>query len=178
MSRRYLNPNEMDLYAAAGTVGRVVVLVTVPLTTVMFPKVARSIAELNQPRAFWHALGLVSLVGIGAALCCWLFPQLPIRMLQGNKFLEAVPLVPLFAWAVLPLTLTNILVNNLLARGRFGIIVPLVLIAAGYAYALSVYHTSAREIIRMLFLFAGSACVVSALFTWMDRTRHPLAEAG
>jgi hypothetical protein len=118
-------------------------------------------------------LGLVGLVGIGAAAACWLFPEWPIRLLQGKKFLEAVPLVPLFAWAVLPLTLTNILVNNLLARGRFAIVPILVLIAGGYAFALTQYHGSAREIIRMLFVFAGIACAISALFTCFDRARNP-----
>jgi O-antigen/teichoic acid export membrane protein len=165
MSRRYLRPAEMDFYAVAGTIGRVVVLITVPLTNVMFPKVARSMAEDSRPAAFVHALVLVGLVGIGAALVCSVFPALPIRLLQGNKFLEAAPLVPLFAWAVLPLTLTNILV----ARGRFAVVPLLVLVTAGYWLFLQASHESARAIIRALFAFASLACLVSALCCWLDR---------
>ena len=169
MSRRYLRPAEMDFYAVAGTIGRVVVLITVPLTNVMFPKVARSMAEDSRPAAFVHALALVGLVGVGAALVCSIFPALPIRLLQGNKFLEAAPLVPLFAWAVLPLTLTNILVNNLLARGRFGVVPLLVLVTTGYWLFLQASHDSARAIIRALFAFASLACLVSGVCCWMDR---------
>jgi len=175
LSRRYLSPGEADTYAAAGTIGRVVVLITVPLTNVMFPKVARSIAEASRPSAFFHALALASFVGIGAAIACSLFPALPIRLLQGSRFLDAVPLVPLFAWAMLPLTLANILVNNLLARGRFAVVPILVLLSAGYWLFLEAYHDSARAIIQAIFLFASAACVLSGLACWLDRGPRPAA---
>jgi len=33
--------------------------------------------------------------------------------------IAAAPLVPWYAWALVPLTLANVLIQNLLARGRF-----------------------------------------------------------
>ena len=39
--------------------------------------------------------------------------------LSNPEMWEAAPLVPWFAWALLPLTVANVLVQNILARGRF-----------------------------------------------------------
>jgi O-antigen/teichoic acid export membrane protein len=182
-SRRFLPPEQMDLYAAAGTIGRVVVLITVPLTVVMFPKVARSIAAATRPAAFFQALLMVGLVGGAAAVMCTLFPALPIRLLQGPRYLEAAALVPVFAWSVLPLTLATVLANNLFARGCYGIIPVLVVLTIGYHLYLESHHGDARQIIQALFMFSSAACVCCALACWrVGRKTRPslvaIAEAG
>jgi len=55
-----------------------------------------------------------------------------------KSFLDvSTPLVPWFAWGMLPLTLANVLINALLARGRFAVVPWLVLVAIGYGVALA-----------------------------------------
>ncbi len=49
---------------------------------------------------------------------------------------KAAPLVPWFAWALLPLTVANVLVQNILARARFQAVPWLVLVPPAYAAAL------------------------------------------
>jgi hypothetical protein len=51
-------------------------------------------------------------------------------------FWAAAPLVPWFAWALLPLVLSNVLIANLLARDRFKVVPWVVAIAGAYALTL------------------------------------------
>src|SRR5262249_48649714 len=72
------------------------------------------------------------------ALACTLFPQLPVRIIyvRNPDYWRSAPLVPWIAWAVLPLILANVLLNNLLARGRFRVVPWSLGVAVGYGITL------------------------------------------
>jgi hypothetical protein len=117
--------------------------VAMPLVQVMFPKVARSAALTRPSQAMYLALAATAGVGASAALACTLLPELPLRLIFiGNPVAwEAAPLVPWFAWALLPLMLAMVLINNLLAQERFGIVPWMLGVTAGYLWALTVWRT-------------------------------------
>ena len=50
----------------------------------------------------------------------------------------AASVLPWYAWAMVPLALANVLVNNLLARSQFRIVPALAVLAAAYGVALAV----------------------------------------
>lgn len=123
-----------ELYVPAAMVGLALNTLTAPVVAVMFPKIARSAALAGTTRAFTLALGATAGVTILLALGLTAFPELPVRVVfVGNPtYLKGASLVPLYSWAMVPLILANVLINNLLARGRFAV-VPWVL-AVGVAY--------------------------------------------
>src|SRR5262249_7536955 len=51
------------LYSAAGMIGRALVLFTIPITAVMFPKIAHSAARSEKTDVLAYALGLTALMG-------------------------------------------------------------------------------------------------------------------
>jgi O-antigen/teichoic acid export membrane protein len=126
------------------------------------------------------AVGATFLVGSAAAVVSSLFPELPIRVIQGPEYLEAAPLVTWFSWCLLPLTLANTLLNSLLARSRFGFVVPLALVAGVYWLAQRRFASStgkpgiwggtstatSEAIIQAMGWAALAALIVTALFTW------------
>lgn len=126
------------LYAAAGRIGRALVMFTIPLAVVLFPKVARSAATGEPTEALRLALGATLGTGVAAALACTLFPALPLRILFAGRpeFLGAAPLVVGFVWAMLPLTAAYTLIHNLLARERYAAAPWLAAVAAGYVVTL------------------------------------------
>ena len=170
---------ETGLYAAAGMIGRALVFFTIPLTAVMFPKIVRSAARAEKSDVMVQALGATALLGCGAAIGCTIFPELPIRIVYDKSFLPAARLVPWFAWCMLPLTLANVLINNLMARERFKIVPWLILIAAGYATTLGLFHESPLRVVQTLGLFSLLLLVVCTWFTWGVRvpTRTSALEA-
>jgi hypothetical protein len=120
-------------------------------------------------------LGATALLGGGAALFCTLFPALPLRLVYNASFLVIKPLVPWFAWCMLPLTLANVLINNLLARQRFRAVPWLIVVAAAYGltllaagnYLVRLDSLAAFKIVvQILGLFSLLLLGVSIWFSW------------
>lgn len=121
-------------YFPASMIGFALTQVTVPLAMVMFPKISRSVAVGQKSNVLLHALAATAGLGaFGALLVTWL-PWLPLRIvfaLSPDKW-AAAPLVPWLVWAMLAYALTNVLVNNLIARARWEIVPWVVAVAIGY----------------------------------------------
>jgi O-antigen/teichoic acid export membrane protein len=136
---QYFFPEQLSpYYAAAATIGVALVMFTTPMAAVMFPKLVRGLAERRSSNAFWLALGGTLAMGACGAVVCTLVPELPLRILFAGKvqFLASAILVPWFMWAMLPVTLANVLIGSLMARGRFECVPWLMAVAAGYVVAI------------------------------------------
>lgn len=173
--------NKTPLYMPAAMIGLALVTFTTPLSAVMFPKVVRSAALTQDTRALRQALGATALLGAAAALACTVVPKLPLQIIYFSKpiYWSAAPLVPWFTWSLLPLILANVLLSNLLARGRFAVVPWAVLVAAGYAVALAVLKqklpgiedtmAAFRTVVQTLGAFSLLLLAVAAIFTWRDK---------
>jgi O-antigen/teichoic acid export membrane protein len=175
-TQNYFPREQTGFYAAAGMVGRALIFFTQPLTLVMFPKLARSAATGEKSNALLLTLGATILAGSAAAIGCTLFPSLPLLVVGGKSFLVVAPLVPWFAWCMLPLVFSNVLISSLMARSRFAAVPWLVLVAIGYGVALAMVGRHAgnlpdtqaglRMMIQTLGIFNLLLFFVCAWFTW------------
>jgi O-antigen/teichoic acid export membrane protein len=175
-TQNFFPRDQTPFYLAAGIIGRALVFFTQPLTQVMFPKLARSSATGEKSNALVLALGATVFAGGCAAIACSVLPWLPLRIVYDKSYLVATPLVPWFAWCMLPLTLSNVLINSLMARSRFAAVPWLVLVAVGYGIALSMVGRHAgsladtqagfRMMIQTLGVFNLIMFGVCAWFTW------------
>jgi O-antigen/teichoic acid export membrane protein len=165
---RHFFPEERTAYyAAAGMIGRALVFFTQPLTAVMFPKLVHSAARSQKTDVLARVLGVTLLLGVAAAIGCTLFPSLPLRIVYDKSYLDvATPLVPWFVWSMVPLTLSIVLINSLMAHARFASVIPLVIVALGYATALYFFHDSFIMVIRTLGIFSSLMVGVCVWFTW------------
>src|SRR5262249_53163867 len=122
----------------ANLTGFAIMMFVSPIAMVMFPRVVRSKAKSETTDAMKLTFLLTAAVGIMAALTCMVLPTLPLRIIYAAtpKMLAAAPLVPWFAWALLPLTLSNVLITNLLAHERYKVVPFAVAIAVGYLVTL------------------------------------------
>jgi O-antigen/teichoic acid export membrane protein len=170
---------QTGFYAAAGMIGRALVYFTQPLATVMFPKIVQSAARTEKTNVLAQALGVTALAGGAAAIACTFLPSLPIRIVYGlgvdsKAYLEiATPLVPWFAWCMLPLTLSVVLINALLARAQFRAVPCLVAVAVGYGVALYYRHETFQMVIQTLGIFSTLMLAVCAWFTWGKKVHSP-----
>ncbi len=177
--RYFLESSQTEPYIMAGTLARVVFFFLAPLTTVMFPKIARSAASSEKTSVLMQALGVTALMGVGTALCLTIIPQVPMFLLYGQSQSPALELIPIYAWCLLPLPLANVLVNNLLARERYGVVPWLAALAAAYYFALShVAKTSAEQSPQrfdtILYTLGGFGILllgVCLIYAWQDIRR-------
>lgn len=163
------------LYGAAGMIGRGLVVFTGPLMAVMFPKIVASAARSEKTNVLAQALGATALAGGLAALACTLLPELPLRIIYKPHYWSSAPLVPWFGWCMLPLTMANVLIGNLLAREQFAAVPWLVLVAAGYGAALmgqagafqaAEQFVAFKMVVRTIGAFSLLLLGVAAWFTW------------
>jgi O-antigen/teichoic acid export membrane protein len=167
--RRFFSEEQTGYYAAAGMIGRALVYFTMPMAMVMFPKLARSKATGEKSHALELALGVTALAGAAAALGCTIFPSLPLRVVYDKSFLDiSTPLVPWFAWCMLPLTLATVLLNSLMARSQFNAVPWLVAVAVAYGLTLYFYHKSFTQVIQTLGIFSVIMLAVCVWYAFFD----------
>jgi O-antigen/teichoic acid export membrane protein len=170
---------QTNFYGAAGMIGRALVFFTQPMAAVMFPKIVQSAARAEKTDVLAHALGVTALAGATAAICCTLLPSLPIRIVYGmgtdsKAYLEmATPLVPWFAWCMLPLTLATVLIDALLARAQYRAVPWLVAVAIAYGVTLYFRHGTFQIVIQTLGIFSLLLLGVCAWFTWGKKVHIP-----
>jgi hypothetical protein len=130
------------------------------------------------------ALGTTGALLGSAAVACTLLPELPLRILFFSKpdIWKASALVPWFAWALLPLILANVLVNNLMARERFATAPWLTGVAACYGCALLLLReqllsmetfTAFKTILGTLGVFSLVMLCVAVVFTRKESNVSP-----
>lgn len=122
-----------DAYGAAGTLARALVTFTAPLVSVMFPLLVRAGVRGEASNVGRLTLGLTLAMSAGGALTLTLLAGFFLKLGFNPKFAAAAPLVPWFAWAMVPLTLTNVLVAQLFARGNYAAAPWLAAVAVAYA---------------------------------------------
>jgi O-antigen/teichoic acid export membrane protein len=168
--------DEAKFYSAAAVVGVGLVAFATPLAAVMFPKVVRGFVQSQRTNSLQLALlGTILLGGLGA-LFCSIWPELPLRIMffRTPEFLKSAVLVPWFMWGMLPLTIANVLINHVLAVGRFKAVPLLTLTAIAYGISLNHYlgHAAGmppfaafRGVVQLLAFFSTVLLGIALLFT-------------
>ena len=181
--------DQSKFYAAVAMVGIGLVTFTTPMASVMFPKLVTSVAKGQRSNSFMLALAGTALLGIFGALVCTFLPELPLRILFFNKpeFWISSQLIPWFMWCMLPVTVANVMVSDLLAKRRFAVVPFLVVIAAAYCWTIHQYLASAptedhftvfKGVIQRLGLFATFLLLAAAAFSFLgSQSAHFKAQA-
>lgn len=163
---------QMDAYIAAGTLARAIVTFTAPLAAVMFPKVVQGLVHGRKTDALQMTLvGAVVLASIAAVGLSVVSPFVFHHIFPASK--SIVPLMPWFAWSMVPLALANVLINDLMARSRFVAAPWLALVAVFYGFTLAFNHDSFKQVIVVLGAFNCLLLLVAGWFVWRCPSRVP-----
>jgi O-antigen/teichoic acid export membrane protein len=164
--RFFLDKSQTGGYTAAGILSRALVLFTGPLAAVMFPKIVRSLASSQETDMLKVTLWSTAvLAGLGAIYVAYILP-FGLRIFFKGAFVSGIPLMPPFAASMAVLTVVNVLINNLMARGRFQVVPWLLLVVGAYALTLLKFHRSVEQVIYTLGAFSVLMAVTCLLFTW------------
>jgi len=170
-AKAYFSGDAMKPYVLAGTFSRALLWLVMPLAAVMFPKIVHSSANRQKNNLFGLVvLGTAVLASCGA-LGLWLFGPIVVKVVAtSGDVAGTMALIPWYAGAMVPLAMANVMVNDLLARSRFGVVPFIVLLAVGYGFALPLVlnHFPGRleVVLQTLGIFNLLLFVVCAWFTW------------
>ncbi|MCX8089923.1 MAG: hypothetical protein N3I86_03170 [Verrucomicrobiae bacterium] len=177
-AKAFFSGEEMKPYVAAGTLSRALLWAVLPLAAVMFPKLVRGHARAEKT----NLLGLVAL-GTGVLTVCgmlglWLTGPWVVKVVYKSGDVDGVMrLLPWYAGAMIPLALANVFVNDLLARNRFGIVGPALVLAVAYGFTLvqvlNRFPGRLEVVLQTLGLFNLLLLLVSVAFVRRGRAAEP-----
>ena len=135
--KAWFSPDAMKPYIAAGTLSRGLLWLVLPLAAVMFPKIVHSSAKREKNNLFGLVVLGTAVLGVCGIIGLWLAGPLLVKIVyKSNDIAGTMALIPWYAGAMVPLALANVMVNDLLARSRFGVVPFMALLAIAYGFTL------------------------------------------
>jgi O-antigen/teichoic acid export membrane protein len=170
-------PDQNKFYVSAGTLSRALMWLVGPLAAVMFPRLVQSAAKGEKQ----DLLGLV-LVGTGVlagvgALGLSLVGPLVVKIVYKENFVaDVTALLPWYAGAMVPLSVANVLLNNLMSKPSSKVALGVVIFCLAIAFAASLthFHRSLVQVLQVVFLFNTLLLIICGWFTWQGKS--PLSE--
>jgi O-antigen/teichoic acid export membrane protein len=164
--KHYFKPEEASQYAAASLFGRAVGWLISPLCTVLFPHVwDENRHEANRALLLKFLLAAAGL-GIAAACVCTVTSGLLTKLLLGRADAEVTALIPLCAWAMLPIGVANVFLNFVMARGRYGFLVSFVTTAVLYLVGFALWHDTLRHVVAIVAVFGVATLALFVAITY------------
>ena len=149
--KHFFTPNEAGIYAAAALVSKVIFFALLPISQVMFPKVAElRIKGLPHTAIFLKSLALVTLLSAIAVATYFLAPSFVLNFLFGSEYSAAVPLIGLFGAAIALLSISYVFVNYFLSSGRTKFVYALPVFALAEVLLILFWHSSLHQIVTVL----------------------------
>src|SRR5262249_15315492 len=171
--KTYFNEDQAGFYVSAGTLSRALMWFVLPLASVMFPRLVHSAARSEKSNLMGLVLGGTAiLAAVGAASLSVLGPWI-VRFIYKPEFVPvASSILPWYAFAMVPLAVANVLLNNLLARpdSKWGLAISVLLLALIYMFALTQRHDSLITVLKTLGAFNVLLLGVCAWFSWRHKT--------
>ena len=172
-AKAYFSDDEMGPYVAAGTLSRGLLWLVLPLASVMFPKIVQSSVKNEKSNLFALVVLGTAVLAICGGFGLWLFGPLAIKIVYKSSYLGAATLIPWYAGAMVPLAMANVLVNDLLARGRFAVVPFMVILAVAYGFTLPLmlnhFPGHIEVVLQTLGVFNLLLFGVCAWFAWGNK---------
>jgi O-antigen/teichoic acid export membrane protein len=169
-AKAFFPGDQMASYVAAGTLSRALLWLVLPLAAVMFPKIVHATAKSEKSNLLGIVLlGTAVLSICGSAGLCLIGPFVVKLAFKPEFVASTTALLPWYAGAMIPLTLANVLVNDLMAKGRFKIVLPTVVLAGTYAFSLPwVLHRFPGRMEVVLQTVGAFSLVLLAICAWFS----------
>lgn len=151
----YFPKADADYYVGAGTLSRALLWFVLPLASVMFPRLVHSDTKSEKSNLMGMVLLGTAVLSIVGALGLALLGPFLVPLIPGafkNNAAQICALLPWYGAAMVPLAVSNVLLNQLLARPDSKLpLAAFVLIAAiSYLFALSRFHTYPVTVLQVM----------------------------
>ncbi len=174
-AKAFFNDDAMKPYAVAGTLSRALLWLVLPLASVMFPKIVQANAKSQKNNLFnMVVLGTAILSICGAVSLCVVGPWVVRFVAKADDVAGTMALIPWYAGAMVPLALSNVMVNDLLARARYGVVPWMLALAIVYGFTapwmLNHFPGHIEIVLQTLGGFNLLLFLICAWFTWGGKT--------
>lgn len=157
--KHFFTSYDAGIYGAISTLGKIIFFGVGPISSVMFPIVARRQSKgENYKRIFIYSFIATILLSIAVLFIYWIFPSFVITSLYNSSYLEAKNLLFWFGLFMSLFTFSSLLINYSLSLGRTKVVLLPLLASLIQISVISVFHQSLFQVIT------GSILVIALLF--------------
>jgi O-antigen/teichoic acid export membrane protein len=163
--KHFLTASDTGLYSVASLLGKIALFLPMMMLSVLFPEVAKShIKKESAVKTVMITLSLsVAITGI-YTFVVYLFPELIIRALFGETYLQASGVLVTITFAMSLLSLSFIIFSAFLAKSIFSFLVPTyVIIGLTVMIIYLRLHNSFEQIAQAMLIGSASLLAVNLL---------------
>ncbi|MCE5301068.1 MAG: oligosaccharide flippase family protein [Spirochaetia bacterium] len=176
MVKHFFDEHNAGLYSATSMIGKAFLYFPSAIVMTLFPKVSENL-ELNKGTKILLIKSLVLTAGISlfGVIFCFIFPELIVGIMFGQKFMSITGIVRIFGMAIMPLVLFNVVMNYSLALHRYFFIYAMYAGIVLYAALLWFFHASFMQVVCILFgvnLLILAASVISLRLPGHGAQKH------
>ena len=171
--KSYFSEDEAGFYVSAGTLSRALMWLVLPLASVMFPRLVHSAVKKEKSSLMGLVLLGTGILALAGALGLSILGPWIVRFIYKKEFVQvASSILPWYAFAMVPLALANVLLNNLLARpdSKWGLAIAVLLLALAYMMALTQFHEHLVTVLKTLGATNLLLLGICAGFSWTSKT--------
>jgi O-antigen/teichoic acid export membrane protein len=166
LAKYFLSARDAGLYTSASVLGKIIFFFPAAIYVVMFPMIAEGHARgENTIGILRKSLAYTAFLSGSVALGYLLFPQLVVKLF-GLSYASALPLVAPYALAMFFFSLTVIVLNYHLAIKNLRYITLFASFTFFEIILLSIFHSSALEMAKVLLWVNFALFSVGLAYTW------------
>lgn len=171
LAKHFLSASDAGLYAALATIGRTVLLVSIGVTTVMFPRVV-ALHERGEPhmRIVIQAMLGVLILSAAVEIVFYFAPSLVTKLLFGQAFVAISGQLATYGMAMLLLAVGWVIINYFLAIGNHPVVL-IVFLACALQTGLIFWHHAAITQVVQAVIVTDAALVFALLIAFGLSTR-------
>lgn len=172
-TKAYFDGDTVAAYVGAGTMSRALMWLVGPMAAVMFPRIVQSATRSEKSNLVGLVLIGTAILAIVGALSLSLLSPWLVPIVYKESFRPiATQIIPWYAFGMVPLSLANVLLNDLMGRGNYKIVPSLCVLVVVYAFALTRFHDTLVMILQTLGVCNLVLLGLCAWFTWTDKSRR------
>jgi len=160
--KHFFTPAEAGYYSIAQMVGKIILVLPIPVVTVMFPKLSSLEGrKRGMPSTLGKSLRIALFLCGGSILFCLLFPLPIVRLLSGKVYLECAPLIGMFSVNMALFSLTFILLYYHLSTPRRWFLYPLVFFTLMEAGLMILFHDTLNQVLMIVGIVAFCLFIIN-----------------
>ncbi|MBU0979041.1 MAG: hypothetical protein ABIJ03_04375 [Patescibacteria group bacterium] len=144
--KRFMEPDQVGLYAALSVLGKIIFYLTAPLVAVAYTFFTGSDTKQDGPKVLLISSILVVLSGGMIFVSYYFFPELMVKLVFGQKFISIAPLAYLSAIFGIGYSMAYLLIQYLISKNHPASLWSVVVMVA-QAVALVIFHESFAQMI-------------------------------
>ena len=157
--KHYFDARQAGLFAIVSLAGKGLAYTLAFVPTVVLPKATiRALRSLSVHGILLQAVAGLLALAVPGLLVMFFFAPFVVRLVGGPAYVDAAPMLFPYAFAMVLLALTSVVVTFKIGLHRFDFVAPLLIVTIGEVVALNLNHHTLGAIIATLIVGNLIAC--------------------